>query len=82
MIILLMMRQFQKEVEQKTQLQLQKLEPLTNQEVHDYLATFDPQSAKDIHPNNRKRVLRAIEYYLNTKTYKFSQESTTIYRKL
>ncbi|KAA2277820.1 MULTISPECIES: tRNA (adenosine(37)-N6)-dimethylallyltransferase MiaA [unclassified Staphylococcus] len=56
-----------KEVEQKTQLQLQKLEPLTNQEVHDYLATFDPQSAKDIHPNNRKRVLRAIEYYLNTK---------------
>ena len=71
-----------KEVEQKTQLQLQKLEPLTNQEVHDYLATFDPQSAKDIHPNNRKRVLRAIEYYLNTKTYKFSQESTTIYRKL
>ena len=58
---------FSKEVEQKTQLQLQKLEPLTNQEVHDYLATFDPQSAKDIHPNNRKRVLRAIEYYLNTK---------------
>lgn len=56
-----------KEVEQKTQLQLQKLEQLTNQEVHDYLATFDPQSAKDIHPNNRKRVLRAIEYYLNTK---------------
>lgn len=56
-----------KEVEQKTQLQLQKLEPLTNQEVHDYLATFDPQSANDIHPNNRKRVLRAIEYYLNTK---------------
>ena len=44
-----------KEVEQKTQLQLQKLEPLTNQEVHDYLATFDPQSAKDIHPNNRKK---------------------------
>lgn len=56
-----------KEVEQKTHLQLQKLELLTNQEVHDYLATFDPQSAKDIHPNNRKRVLRAIEYYLNTK---------------
>ncbi|WP_059746923.1 tRNA (adenosine(37)-N6)-dimethylallyltransferase MiaA [Staphylococcus haemolyticus] len=56
-----------KEVEQKTQLQLQRLEPLTNQEVHDYLATFDPQSANDIHPNNRKRVLRAIEYYLNTK---------------
>lgn len=50
--------------------------------MHDYLATFDAQSAKDIHPNNRKRVLRAIEYYLNTKTYKFSQESTTIYRKL
>ena len=33
----------------------------------------------DIHPNNRKRVLRAIEYYLKTKTFKFSKESSTIY---
>ncbi|MBF2756663.1 MULTISPECIES: tRNA (adenosine(37)-N6)-dimethylallyltransferase MiaA [unclassified Staphylococcus] len=56
-----------KEVEKQTKSKLQALEPLTNQEVHDYLATFDPQSAQDIHPNNRKRVYRAIEYYLNTK---------------
>ncbi|MGZ2590262.1 tRNA (adenosine(37)-N6)-dimethylallyltransferase MiaA [Staphylococcus borealis] len=56
-----------KEVEKQTKSKLQALESLTNQEVHDYLATFDPQSAQDIHPNNRKRVYRAIEYYLNTK---------------
>ena len=43
-----------------------------------YLASFDETSAKDIHPNNRKRVLRAIEYAKN----KFSKESSTIYRKL
>ena len=24
---------------------------------------FDPQSALDLHPNNRQRVLRAIEIY-------------------
>ena len=56
-----------KEVEVQTKSKLQALESLTNQEVHDYLATFDPQSAQDIHPNNRKKVYRAIEYYLNTK---------------
>lgn len=56
-----------KEVEKQTKSKLQALESLTNQEVHDYLATYDPQSAQDIHPNNRKRVYRAIEYYLNTK---------------
>ena len=32
----------------------------TNEELHQYLASFDPQSAQDLHPNNRQRVLRAI----------------------
>ena len=35
----------------------------TNEELHQYLASFDPQSAQDLHPNNRQRVLRAIEIY-------------------
>ena len=35
----------------------------TNEELHQYLASFDPQSALDLHPNNRQRVLRAIEIY-------------------
>lgn len=34
-----------------------------NQKLHDYLASFDPESARQIHPNNRHRVLRAIEIY-------------------
>lgn len=37
--------------------------------LHAYLATIDPQAAAEIHPNNVKRVARAIEIYLvNGKT--------------
>ncbi|MFI9032742.1 tRNA (adenosine(37)-N6)-dimethylallyltransferase MiaA [Staphylococcus pasteuri] len=46
---------------------LKELEQLNNIDLHDYLNTFDPESSSNIHPNNRKRVLRAIEYYLKTK---------------
>ncbi|HGN7110773.1 TPA: tRNA (adenosine(37)-N6)-dimethylallyltransferase MiaA [Staphylococcus aureus] len=46
---------------------LSALEHLDNQQLHDYLAQFDAVSAENIHPNNRQRVLRAIEYYLKTK---------------
>lgn len=35
----------------------------TNQQLHDYLATIDPLSAKEIHVNNRRRILRAIAIY-------------------
>ena len=63
----------------QVKLKLTELEQLNNNKLHEYLASFDKESAKDIHPNNRKRVLRAIEYYLKTKTFKFSQESATIY---
>lgn len=31
--------------------------------LHQYLATIDPLSAAAIHPNNRKRVIRAVEFY-------------------
>ncbi len=33
---------------------------LTNDQLHAQLAALDPQSALTIHPNNRKRVLRAL----------------------
>ncbi|MCE3364560.1 tRNA (adenosine(37)-N6)-dimethylallyltransferase MiaA, partial [Staphylococcus aureus] len=46
---------------------LSALEHLDNQQLHEYLAQFDEASAKNIHPNNRQRVLRAIEYYFKTK---------------
>ena len=32
------------------------------EEMHNRLATMDPVSAREIHPNNVKRVLRAMEY--------------------
>lgn len=31
--------------------------------LHEKLALIDPASAKAIHPNNRKRVIRALEFY-------------------
>ena len=37
-----------------------------NEVLHQMLAEVDPASAKAIHANNRKRVIRAIEYYRQT----------------
>lgn len=37
----------------------------TNDELFDMLLKVDPQSAKSIHKNNRKRVIRALELYYN-----------------
>ncbi len=42
------------------------LEAMTNEELQALLARLDPESTKAIHPNNRKRVIRAIEYSLHT----------------
>lgn len=39
-----------------------------NQVLHDMLAKKDPISAKKIHPNNIKRVIRALEYYKESHT--------------
>ena len=33
----------------------------SNDELHHYLESLDPESAAKIHPNNRRRVLRALE---------------------
>jgi len=46
---------------------------LTNEDLHRYLATFDEKSANEIHPNNRHRVLRAIEIYETTGKTKAEQ---------
>lgn len=37
-----------------------------NKALHDRLKEVDPESAEAIHPNNRKRVIRALEYYKET----------------
>lgn len=38
------------------------------QRLHDQLKEVDPQAAVDIHPNNVKRVIRALEFYKETGT--------------
>ena len=44
-----------------------ELEELAEQKgpsfLHDMLAQVDPKSAQDIHENNVKRVIRALEFY-------------------
>lgn len=37
-----------------------------NEHVHDMLREVDPDSAEKIHPNNLKRVIRALEFYRQT----------------
>lgn len=37
-----------------------------NEALHEMLAEFDPEAAANIHPNNVKRVIRAIEIYKTT----------------
>lgn len=37
-----------------------------NQYLHDRLKEVDPESTEAIHPNNRKRVIRALEFYQET----------------
>ena len=41
----------------------ESLKPLSNEDLHAMLERSDPDSAAAIHPNNRKRVIRALEYY-------------------
>ena len=58
-------------------------EQLTNEELHKELEKIDPEQAKIIHANNRKRVFRAIEIYLGQRRTKTdlieSQEHKLVY---
>ena len=62
----------------RVQAQLEELKHYNNGELHQYLASFDSDSAEDIHPNNRKST-SSDRILFKTKTFKFSQESATIY---
>lgn len=48
-------------LEEKRSNEQSKYDSLTNEELHQVLANLDPDKASEIHSNNRKRVLRAIE---------------------
>lgn len=45
--------------------------------MHTYLREIDPESAEAIHPNNTKRVLRAIEIYETTGVTRTQQEKVS-----
>lgn len=53
---------------------LSKFETYSNEKLHEYLATIDIHSSQQIHANNRRRVLRAIEIFLSTGKTKTEQE--------
>jgi tRNA dimethylallyltransferase len=53
---------------------LSKFEALSNEKLHDYLRSVDPTSSQRIHPNNRRRVLRAIAILHATGKTKTEQE--------
>ncbi|MCX7695830.1 MAG: tRNA (adenosine(37)-N6)-dimethylallyltransferase MiaA [Caloramator sp.] len=57
------------------------LENIANQfganHLHDMLKDIDPEAAKNIHPNNVKRVIRALEVFKNTGKRISEYQSTT-----
>jgi tRNA dimethylallyltransferase len=53
---------------------LSKFDTFSNEKLHEYLITIDPTSSQRIHPNNRRRVLRAIAILLATGKTKTEQE--------
>lgn len=57
-------------------------EGLTNEEIHDILTELDPENAKKIHPNNRKRVIRAIELAKTQNCEERNQNHNLIYDPL
>ncbi len=42
------------------------LEQLSEEALHEKLQAVDPEAAAAIHPNNKKRVIRALEYFEHT----------------
>lgn len=55
----------------------QELEEKGAEFMHAYLREIDPESAEAIHPNNTKRVLRAIEIYETTGVTRTQQEKVS-----
>ena len=53
-------------IETTKEIDISKYEELSNEELHKILEEIDPVDALKIHPNNRKRLLRAIAIYLES----------------
>lgn len=76
---------FEKQPDEYPEL-IKKYESMNNEELLDYLQTIDPEQAQAIHPNNRKRLIRACLIYDTTNITKSeiieSQEHKPIYDAL
>ena len=61
----------------------EKYKDYDNESLYQHLLSIDPTSAKELHPNNRRRVLRAIEIFEQTGTTKSdihaTQQHTLLY---
>lgn len=57
---------FDYEFSPNKEVDMTKFETMCNEELHQHLEDIDPDQAKIIHINNRKRVLRAIEIFYST----------------
>ncbi len=57
-------------------------EGLTNEELHKILSSLDSENASKIHPNNRKRVIRAIELAKTQNIEERSQNHNLVYEPL
>jgi tRNA dimethylallyltransferase len=61
--------------DEKFAIDLSKYEHMDEASLYQTLVNLDPQSAKAIHPHNRRRVLRAIAIYFQTGKTKTEQEA-------
>ena len=57
-------------------------EGLSNEELHEILTKLDEENAAKIHPNNRKRVIRAIELAKTQNNAERSQNHNLVYEPL
>jgi tRNA dimethylallyltransferase len=62
-------------IHHETPIDLSRFNDLDVKELHAYLLSLDPATALKIHPNNRRRVLRAIAICLQTGQTKSDQEA-------
>ncbi len=63
--------------EPQVDVDLSLFEAMDGQALYDYVCEIDPEDAKKMHPNNRQRMLRAIQVYLGTghnKTWHISKQ--------
>lgn len=55
-----------------------ELAPKSNEELFEMLKKSDPEAAADIHPNNRKRVIRALELCMSGTSKTEQNENSTL----